>query len=401
MKKTIHLFILVLTFSSCFMSKTVRLAKKGHVEQKQFDKEFDFEYILDLIVIEVSVNGQPYHFVFDSGAFMSVIDEKVMAGMELDIKSKTKANSSSGISEKKKVVLVDEFKIEGIQFQDISTFVMDLSGLQKAFGCKQIDGLIGNNLMRKANWQIDYQNKKIRMTSDMANLKVAEKAYSYKLNPKKWGNTMLPIEIDGVERYFTFDTGFGGFVQSNQKMLDRIQKKNPNIKTTAIGNELGFDLFGGYTASSKRAWAESLVIGDYKLPNRVVSFKQNASSLIGNMFFDNFKLTINSDQHRLYLDPNLDFKPDSLYVFELKFAPDYDSLSVTVTAEWTEHKLEKTIPVGTQVLKMEGLDIAHFTKDELCQFWDVTWTDLRKKESITIETEAGENVLTKKLLLGQ
>ncbi len=399
MKSIFYLIALLFTFSSCFMNKTVRLAKKGHVVEKHFDKTIPFEFVEGLIVIEVSINNQPFHFVFDSGAFMSSFDKKRLAGVPLVVKNNSKIGSSSGKSQKSEIVQVDELNIGGVRFQNTSAVLGDMSGILAALGCNDIDGIIGNNVMRKANWQIDYVNKKIRFTDDMSNLSVSKNAYSYKMNARKWGNTGLPVTIDGVEKYYTFDTGFGGAFLSSDKYLALVKEKNPNTKTVLLEDELGFDLFGEYTKNSKRAIAKSIFVGDFKMTNQLVKYREKGSSLVGNMFFEHFLLTINSDKHRLLLDPISDFKPDSLNVFELMIRPDYVHNQMKVVAEWADHPLKETIPNGTQILKIEGHNLANLTKEDLCDFWDTTWSQLKDKKQITIETEKGNAILTKKLLL--
>ncbi len=400
MKKIFYLLILLFSLSSCFMSKTVRLAKKGAVVEKHFDKTIPFEYIKDYIVIEVSIQNRPFHFVFDTGAFVSALDKKSLEGIALDVKSHSKIGSSSGKAQKTDMVLINELNIGGIRFQNTGAVLLDMSeSLNALGGCYHIDGVLGNNVMRKANWQIDYENKKIRFTDDMTNFSVSKEAYSYKMNPKKWGNTRLPVTIEGVQKYYTFDTGFGGLILSSYKYLEQVKEKNPNTKTALLKNELGFDLYGEYTKDSQRAIAKSITIGDYQLTNKLVRYRENGSSLVGNKFFEHFLLTIDSDHHQLLLDSISDFKADSLEVFELMLRPDYRHNQIKVVAEWADHPLKDSIPSGVPILKIEGHDVAHLTKEELCDFWDNTWVNLIKKKKITIETAEGKRVLTKKLLL--
>lgn len=399
MKKTFFFLLISLIFSSCFMSKNIRLAKKGNVKQSNFNKEFDFEYYNDLIIVEVIIDGKKLHFIFDTGAFLSVIDEKVLGGLQTEVMSKSKARSSSGKAEKKPIISIDEMEIGGVKFQNTSAIVVDFSGIQGAFGCHQVDGLIGNNLMRKANWQIDYQKKIINVTDQISNLEVSEKAYSFNLGRRKWGNTALPVKINGLTRNFTFDTGFSGFLRSNLKYRNKLINNGLDSSSVSVQGELGFDLYGRYKAVSHRVMVPTIGIDKIKLDNKIVQFKGSGSSLLGNGFYENYLLTLDWDEHQLYLDAVKQVDADSLNVFQLQIVPNYKTNQLQVSGTWVEHPLEKPIASGTQILKVNKHNLSNLSKDELCQFWDETWIHLKKRETIEIETKQGKVTLTKKLLL--
>lgn len=393
--------IIFVLFQSCFMSKTVRLAKKGSVAPKSFSKELHFDTYHDLIIVDVVIDGQTFHLIYDTGAFMTVFDTQMASQLQVKAVSNKKARSSSGKAKKQQIIEVPEIEIGGIKFKDINAFVVDLSKIQKVFGCVQVDGIIGNNLMRKANWQIDYQKKTLKLTDDMNNLKVSDKVISYHLGKRKWGNSAFPIEINGVTKYFTFDTGYSGFLQSNLSFYNKIRKKDSTFQKASIGTDLGFDLYGDYTTKGTYyGYFPNLTVGDMTMKDQIVVFKDQASTLIGEEFFQNFVLTIDWDNHRALLDPVKEILPDSLDDFQLSIYPDYSDLMLKVSGSWKEHSVVPSIPNGTQILKVNEFDVSHLKKEELCHFWDVTWKDMKKSSSLLIQTEFGPTTLTKKRLLG-
>ena len=79
MKAVIYFSLVLLLTSSCFMSKTVQLAKGGELKTTSVYKEFDFEYFKGMIYVPVQIKGKTYNFIFDSGAFMNVISVELAA----------------------------------------------------------------------------------------------------------------------------------------------------------------------------------------------------------------------------------------------------------------------------------------------------------------------------------
>ncbi|MBK8636530.1 MAG: aspartyl protease family protein [Saprospiraceae bacterium] len=101
-----------------------------------------------------------YNFLFDTGAELNIFDPLIVDSLNLKkLKKGTISNgknSNSGIQR----VEINNIEIGGVQFFETVGMVWDMTKVANLVGCVKIDGIISNNLMRKAIWQIDYKNKK-------------------------------------------------------------------------------------------------------------------------------------------------------------------------------------------------------------------------------------------------
>lgn len=402
MKIAFYLSLILVLVSSCFMSKTVRLAKGGKLNTTSVYEEFDFEYFKGMIYVPVQINDKTYNFIFDSGAFMNVISIELAAELNLEEGTTSNVKSSSGRKQESGFVALPSVSINGVEFTNTGTIIQDLAGLNLFLGCHAIDGIIGNNLMRKGNWQIDYENQKIRFTDQADKLTFSDDAFFIPLSKKKWGNKHLPISINGEENYYTFDTGFSGFIQNDSKFLNKLESNDSLLMKVSSKGVLSADLFGATYSETKYVFVDDFELEGIKVQNSKMKFKDDASSLIGNTFFENYELTMDWQNHRLILDPVKAIETDTLSVFELIIAPDYVNNRLEVKGVWLEHELVENVEIGSIIISIDGEDVSNFTKEELCDYWDVQWLEIRERGELNIEIEFEEKrqvVLMKKQVL--
>lgn len=390
MKIVSYLSVVLVLMSSCFMSKTVQLAKGGELKSTSVYKEFDFEYFKGMIYVPVQINDKTYNFIFDSGAFMNVISIELAAELNLEEGTTSNVKSSSGRKQESGFVELPSLLIDGVEFTKTGTIIQDLAGLNLFLGCHAIDGIIGNNLMRKGNWQIDYENEKIRFTDQADKLTFSEEAFFIPLTKKKWGNKLLPVTINGEENYYTFDTGFSGFIQNDSKFLNKLESNNSTLTKASSKGILSADLFGATYSETKYVFVDDFELEGIKIQNSKMKFKDDASSLIGNLFFEHYQLTMDWQNNRLILDPKKVVEIDTLDVFELIIAPDYNKNKLEVKGVWLDHELAESIEIGSVITKIDGEDVSNFTKEELCNYWDVEWIEINKREELSIEVEFNE-----------
>lgn len=398
MRVGLSLVIVLFVFSGCFMSKTVQLAKGGELNASTVYQEFDFEYFKGMIYVPVQIEGETYNFMFDSGAFMNVISVELAAKLNLKEGTTSNVKSSSGRKQESGFVALPSIWIDGVEFIETGTIIQDLAGLNLFLGCHEIDGIIGNNLMRKANWQIDYENQKIRFTDQPEKLHFSEEAHIIPISKKKWGNKHLEILINGEEGYYTFDTGFSGYIQNDSKFLKKLEANNDLEFVTSKGL-LSADLFGATYSETKYVAIESLELEGINVQDLHMKFKDDASSLLGNEFYEHFQLTMDWANQRVILDPVKQVYTDTLEVFELIIAPNYEINRLEVKGVWLEHVLENTIEIGSTIIKIQGEDVSHFSKEELCDYWNNSWEVLKKREKIAVELE--HNYSTKVVMLNK
>ena len=146
MNNRIIAFFIIILLSSCV---TYNYKKQGFVTKKEYLKEIPFTYENGFIFIPVTIQEKEYNFLLDTGAELNLIAPTISS--ELNVKHLKKGTVSNGSDSVKKVerVQINSIKIAGIEFQETVSLIWDVSKFGKYIRCKKIDGIIGNNLMRK------------------------------------------------------------------------------------------------------------------------------------------------------------------------------------------------------------------------------------------------------------
>ncbi|RLD53556.1 MAG: hypothetical protein DRJ05_16255 [Bacteroidetes bacterium] len=397
------LVFIVAVFNSCSINKVATLAKQGSVTEKVFLKQIPFVYYNDLIFVEVVIDEIPYSFFIDTGAELNVIGKHVISNIDYKVITKANVTSTSKTKQNLEFIELPKIAFSNIVFYNTGAIIADLSHFNKFFGCRQIDGIIGNNLMRKANWQIDYQNNIITITDNAINLKVSDKAHKIPMGSRKWGSIYLDGVIDGVKSKFTFDTGFTGNIKSDKKLFESLQANDKDLDYVTETGEIGAGLHGKTIGSTYKTYAKSIDIEGVKINNQILSLEKNSSSLVGNGFFENFIITIDWGNDILFLDPVKDVKADTLKGYELILLPNYLTNKIEIRRQREGYHLGKDINLDGEIIKINDIDVSNFTSIELCEFWEGEKNMVDKDETLELEIlNDGEKrilILTEKQLL--
>ncbi len=395
MKGIVFLFSISFLLNSCFMSKTVRLAKRGEINKTDFVQEIPFLYYKNLILVDVTIGDKTYKFLYDTGAFMSVVNASIVNDFEHTEISKHQVRSSSGEKRKKQYIEIPSIKIDDLEFTETGAIVQDLSGINSMLGCHKIDGIIGNSVLKFAAWQIDYDEHSLTVANDIKKLQTSSEPIS--VGDKGWGVKRIKLTIDGDERSYIFDTGFNNFIQSNNYLKENLEKKNGEVKAVSISGELSADLFGKNKSETFYIKVDSIQFAENTITEQIVYTKTNGSSLIGNRFSEHFLITYDWKNGHIYFDPKEAFEKDSLFVFNELVIPDYEALKLKIVARW--EKDSSALTIGDYIESINQLDVSHFTLDEFCDFLEEEWKEIKKEREITILVKGKEYVLEKKVLL--
>lgn len=159
-----------LTLLNGFSQNRKQLSKKGYVKQKEYFVEIPFNYVNKHIYIEVVISGKKYNFVFDTGYEVTTIDSNIAKEIQYKIIKDVSLSGSSFADQKVTLVELPNIAIASLDFKETYGLLQDLSFTKKP-ATQKIDGIIGNNVMRKSKWQIDYVQKVIRISSKIENFK--------------------------------------------------------------------------------------------------------------------------------------------------------------------------------------------------------------------------------------
>lgn len=116
-----------------------------------------------IIFEEIDLNNKRIsgNFLFDSGAQLTVIDISLLDSFKYKDNGFITSVDFHGNKKIVRKIYVNSIKIGDINFYGVDAYVMDLSKYQ----CYDFKGIIGFNLIKRANWNIDFLNKKITTTS--------------------------------------------------------------------------------------------------------------------------------------------------------------------------------------------------------------------------------------------
>ncbi|MDW5289930.1 retropepsin-like aspartic protease [Formosa sp. PL04] len=389
--------LLILIFSvsivSCSSLKRLKTVTQGDVKQEHYFEEIPFKYIKNQIVLEVSIDGNAYNFIFDTGNDLTVIDYSVLEAIHYESNNVNgEISDSNGISRESKYVSIDDLKIGNINFLDTGAYTSDLSHFYQFLGKDSYSGIIGSNLMRKAKWQIDYKNKVIRLSDNMDHFKISTEALIFKTNSGKYGDAEIKIKLNTTENKYTFDTGYSGFVSAQLSTFNTLNANNtiPYITTTGI-NSIGAN---GIMTNIKYSTLLSIQLLDIlNATEQLVTFAEGDSNVLGNSFFEKFTVTLDWNNEKFYLDQNDQFEPSILEEYQVFFHPDYLKNQIIIYGYENNYVLDKPIAIGTQILAIDGVDVSHLDTQALHTYWT------NRNFAKTIEIEVNENGTSRTVLL--
>ena len=275
-----------LTLLNGFSQNRKQLSKKGYVKQKEYFVEIPFNYANKHIYIEVVISGKKYNFVFDSGYEVTTIDSNIAKEIQYKIIKEVSLSGSSFADQKVTLVELPNIAIASLDFEETYGLLQDLSFTKKP-ATQKIDGIIGNNVMRKSKWQIDYVQKVIRISNKIDQFKNLPTAKKIELNNKDWGLGYVAIELNNQKHQFLFDLGSNGEFTANHSFVKFLKEKDTLLQQEKQTFPVG-----------------KIKIGEIELNDKSITLEKRASSLLGNAFFENYLLTIDWDKNILYLNQN-------------------------------------------------------------------------------------------------
>jgi predicted aspartyl protease len=393
--KSVLLLLLLFTITTnCNSQKILRLAKKGYVTQSDYYSAIPFQYENKHIFIDVEINGEIYYFLFDSGADFSVIDPSFIKNLDYKKVAKVGARGSSIKAQKAELVELSAIRISNVEFKSIGAALMDLSFINNDYPCspRPIVGVIGANILRKSNWQIDFANKKIVFSDNLNNLNLSSKVIELKIIPKSWGSPFANLNINGVKKTFRLDTGSSGSITTGTEFRKELNKTNKNVNYTSITRSDKQKIkFTNYYAQ-----IEQISFGEFKLNDQLISLENGVSSLIGNEFLENYRITFDWKNNKLLLDSINKVIEQSFVDYEILLKPNFSNNRIEISGIYNLELSSKDYEIGTLIVTIDEIDVSKFSQDELCDFWKNTWSNIQLKGKITVVTEKGVIELVKK-----
>jgi predicted aspartyl protease len=112
-----------------------------------------------LVILEGSIgNAQKLHFLVDTGAYPSVVDQKIAHTLGLAEQPARVTLSNSSV--RTRLVILPSLVMGPLRVESLPVLTQDLSFFHKALGYR-VDAIVGIDVLRKSSFSINYRTKEM------------------------------------------------------------------------------------------------------------------------------------------------------------------------------------------------------------------------------------------------
>ena len=351
--------------NSCTQDWT-KAIKRGKIEKEQFIETVDTEVKIGLIIVPVTIKGNSYRFLFDTGAPFS-ISNKLQENYKYKIISKGHIVDSDKNRSKVNYVEVDEIEIGSIPFLEQVAFVGDFES-NPIIKCLNIDGIIGSNLMRHCNWKIDYQHSKLTLSSLNQHVKT-ESSIAVPFQHDKQYDLLVDLTIGtSVVENLKVDFGSNGFISIPKATFNHVKQHE---KFLQIFQEVGYAQSGivGERINIDRQLAYLDKVNIDGLFVNDVEIKQGSSGLIGSQLLSRYVVTIDWLNKKLYFEEVIN-KDNTLSRYGIKVGCSNENKVYIQSVIVDSDAFNFGIKPGMNVLKIDSLDFEN--EHTICNYLNYT-----------------------------
>jgi len=350
---------------------------KMYSQNEDYLKEISFDFTYNIPVIKVSINGENYNFLFDTG-MPTTISKNLNKKLKLNSTRSTTGSDINGNRSNEIYSILKNLKIADIDFNDTEVLIANLKS-NFELKCLQIDGVVGNNLIKNAIWEINYDTKKIHFTNNIKKLKISKDFTKLNFKIKEGYYTpKINLKINGeIQKNIMFDTGSSGginlsiYAYSNKKFKKSIEyygSSNIALYGRAKKNK---------SIISK---IENTEIGSLKIKKQLVVFSKK-TPLIGNKFLSNFKVIIDYNKNIIYL--SLNENTNNTQIENFGFYVNIIDNKMIVTKIFKNTMASEKLSIGDEIISINNNPISTILNNESsCDFIRKIFT-----ENVTNEFE--------------
>ncbi|MEO5617434.1 MAG: PDZ domain-containing protein [Candidatus Eisenbacteria bacterium] len=274
-----------------------------------------FEYLSNHVWVRAAVNGgPPADFIYDTGASVTVIDSGYAAKIGLATSGSMQA-TGAGAAGGASFANVDRLRIQaadgdGVELRDLKTAVLSVNSILAPFFWRECAGIIGFDTIVQFVNEIDFDGRMLTF-HDPKPFRYAGKGAELPMTLAGHA-PVVKVKVDGqYEGGARLDVGSGSTLDLHTPFVNQhgLIAKNPGSITVVSGG------FGG-TFESKLARMRTLEIGPYKVERPLIGLStittgalasEDYAGNLGNRLLDRFKLTLDYERRKVYLEPGAKF----------------------------------------------------------------------------------------------
>jgi len=348
---------------------------------KSFRFWYKINFVSNLPVCSVQINGKDYTFLIDTGA-PTIISEEIFQELGLQKDYTANVADSQNNTQKQKFAMLPSIKIGNWEFQNIGSVVIDLkNGALKCFG---FDGIVGANLMAKLFWKFDYQNNTVTLARKLSAFDISQYDISLDFVPKAQKTPRIKGQLADKKLLFTFDTGYNGNIEipNDYEFFKNIAPANTFV--TKQGNST-LGIYGTGKQDQSFEMKSDVQIDKVSFAGEIVS--SGASILIGNDFLKNYIFVIDWQANKIYLKKNGTIAPKTLDSFGFSYLHIEGKFKVTSLFEEAKVPLR----IDDEVLKINDIDL-NSPDINPCEI--IVNKNLKQLEKIDVVVKRGQDTLS-------
>lgn len=282
-----RILVFILSFILVYgCSSLNKLQTRGKVSPQYFKESLSFETNKKLMFLDVKINGETKKFLFDTGADLTLFQRDSLKG---------KISNFSGASKRKMKLgqeIVPQLEIGNIKFVDTYALNGDLVGFKEQV--PNLGGIIGQSIIKKANWLIDYPNKKL----EIANTNLVDDSFKSIKILRKDGAPYTFLEVNGKKYRVVIDLGSSSTINlpKNSKLAKEL------IKTINLTDNIRdrYTLGGLQKINEKIGVVPQVKLGSFIFKNVDVNINTSSQPRIGLPFFKEYSIYIDNSNDGVY-----------------------------------------------------------------------------------------------------
>lgn len=387
--------VLCILFSSCSYRHYLNLRKAGHFDSKPqtYVDSIAFLYHRNHIIIPIQIEGNTYHFLFDTGMEISLIDSSYANHFNFSKAGKLKVSDSGNRSSKIPVVTLDSIIIAGATFNKFSTLLANINPIRAIHSCNlDIIGILGNDVMHHFAWKINFQEQIMSFSPSLKHLLVEKSDYQMiEMICEGEGNAKIAAALAGVKKNFIFDTGYTGSFTGSSKYLEELNKnkgyQNKKLHRSGLSS---IGLLGSVSGVTTYLIVDSLMLDDNLMVSTQIHLQPGHKFLIGNQFLGKFQsIVFDWESCRLYVEKQPKDYSFNFSRFQYSIYADINQQKLHLGIKWLEHPILFDVSSDNTIISIEGIELQNMNKMEFCKFVNQQLPKLKTKEELNLTISEG------------
>lgn len=370
--------------TGCITAKQKKAMLGGSTDAINYKASVPFDYSYDVPIMRVKIGGRAYNFLADTGA-PCVISPELYAELGLKPFGKSKVGDSNNQRDKQIITVIDSIDVGGIVFRDMGAIVMDWR-YSAPLRCLNFDGILGANLMRRAKWEIDYQEQIFRFSDTTDSLFSAGQPLIANFSPKLSGTPTIDLTVDSIEvSDVTFDTGSTGYLTLPAK---KFKDKLRNKKRTRSGH--GILSYGAYGAGNKDTsyylLSHLIQVGAVAERGQIAEFENINKRLLGNLFLENYRVILDWETEQITFYPVEGERRNRNRSFGFTFSLENNQITLAyILADSAADR--QGLQIGDKITHVNGQPVSEITEKGRCELF--------------FDQEAGQGTIELTILRGE